>query len=100
MIYLGRMKPVYIPRLFAIFFIVLLVLTFLVGTTLAFTGVQAASAANPTPTVTAGPASPSATPEQETGPGAANMTGIIILGILLVAIIAIGLLWGGQTTHR
>lgn len=105
MIYLGRMKPACPPRLLAVFFIVLLALSFLIGTTLAFKTVQAAALLTPTGTPAAGTATPPLTPTTLTQtpampPGSANLTGILVLGILLVAIIVIGLLWGGRVTRR
>lgn len=93
------MKNVHNPRLFVIIFAILLVLAFLVGTTLAFKDAQAAPTASvTTPLATLATISP--TPTHVTQAASANMTGIIILGILLVAIIAIGLLWGGRVTNK
>lgn len=93
------MKSAHLPSLFAFFFL-LLALAFLAGTLLAFTGVQAAPTALASPTVTPGADSPSPTPTQDAARGSANMTGITILGILLVAIIVIGLLWGGRVAQK
>ncbi|MBI4733200.1 MAG: hypothetical protein HY781_13960 [Chloroflexi bacterium] len=95
------MKPVHIPRTFAALFLILLVVVFLTGTVLAFKGVHAAPGAALALTATSLPTfSPSATPEQEEGPVSADTTGILALGILLVAVILIGLLWGSSKGRR
>jgi hypothetical protein len=94
------MRVVQIPRLFAVFFAILLLISFLVGISLAFKGAQAAAVVTTTTPAPSGVRSISPTPTLVAQDASANMTGIIILGILLVAIIAIGLLWGGRVTHK
>jgi ABC-type antimicrobial peptide transport system permease subunit len=95
-----RMKPAHLPRRFAAFSIAILGLAFLVGNVLAFSGVHAAPVLTPTPstlpTVTAVPPTPTPLPI----PPSADTTGILILGILLVAVILIGLLWGRRLIRR
>ena len=94
------MRVAHIPRLFAVFFSILLLISFLVGISLAFAGAEAAAVATTATPAPYGAQTISPTPTLVAQDASANMTGIIILGILLVAIIAIGVLWGGRVTHK
>jgi hypothetical protein len=100
MIYLGGMNPTRLPRLFVFLSLLLILAAFLLGTLLSFTQVQAAPAATPGGTGADEETSPTATLTPEPGRGSANMTGILLLGIVLVMIILFGLLWGGRITHK
>ena len=93
------MRPVHLPRRFAILFLILLAAAFLTGNVLVFSGAHAAPPWASAPTATGTPEA-SETPVPEPGPASADTTGILILGILLVAIILIGLLWGGRTVRK
>jgi hypothetical protein len=95
------MKPAPAPRFFAIVLIVLLVLVFLAGAALAFRGVSAATLVRLAPTPTSVPVeAPSLTPVPEIALNSADTTGILALGILLVAVILIGLLRGGRLMRK
>jgi len=94
------MKTIQPSRVFITFFILALILTFLVGTVLAFSDAKAAAYADQSATEVNLPPAASPTSQIAEIPASANMTGIIILGIMIVAIIAIGLLWGRRVTHK
>jgi hypothetical protein len=95
------MRLAHIPRHFATLFIILLVAAFLTGNVMVFTGVHAAPEEALSLTASVTPvASPSATPTATPPATSADTTGILILGILLVAVILIGLLWGGRVVRR
>jgi hypothetical protein len=97
------MRPAHLPRYFAILLLILLVSTFLAGNVLVFSGVHAATQVTPTPTLavtTTAQVLPTTTPQPVQSPPSADTTGILILGILLVAIILIGLLWGSRIGRK
>lgn len=96
------MRSVHLPRRFAMLLLILLAAAFLTGIMLAFTGVHAAPEGALVPAATGTPDA-STTPEQTEQDEilvSADTTGILVLGILLVAIILIGLLWGGRMGRR
>jgi hypothetical protein len=95
------MKPVPIPRFLFFGIFVLIVVTFLAGTMRTVNSVHAAGFAkvyNPTPTLGGPTEEPYLTPTSDPliGSVSGDTSGIIVLGILILAIVVIGTTLAGK----
>jgi hypothetical protein len=90
------MKHVHVPRPLIIFILLLVAVTFLIGTLRAFqTSLAAASTATAIiPAKTSEAVPPTPTPFLDYGSG--DTTGAIALAIVIVVIMLVGVAWGGR----